>query len=164
MSAAWSWASLAAPKNENPAHGISKAEPDLSTCPKMQGSGQVDRLPRPLEYTADDWKEFCDERAGVSEHCGGMSRENAERQAYEACISKWLDTHLPAINPDLCTHCGKPADIAGRNVIITASGNYLHSACHAPWMAQRRQHAIMALAGMGISPESRKEQGNGEVC
>lgn len=150
MSAAWSWASLAAPKKENPAHCISKVAPDLPTCPKMQGNGQVDRLPQPLEDTAADWREFYDERAGVAEHCGGLSRVQAEGQAYESCISKWRDTHLPVLNPDLCTHCGKPVGVIGRDATITGSGHYLHPACHAPWLARRQQEAIEALSRLGI--------------
>ena len=93
-----------------------------------------------------DWQEFYDERAGFAEHSGQMPKKQAEKQAFESCIVRWLDTHPPAIIPDACTHCGKPAGVIGRNAVITATGHYLHHACHAPWLARRREEAIAALA------------------
>lgn len=146
MSAAWSWASLAGSNVENSPPSISKVAPHLSTCPKTQDYGQVDRLLRPLEYTAADWQEFYDERAGIAEHCGKMPKDQAEQMAYESCISKWLDTHLPAITPYVCTCCGKPAGIIGQDSVITGSGHWLHHACYTLWLVQRRQEAITALA------------------
>lgn len=109
-------------------------------------------------WTATDWQEFYDERAGVAEYDGGMSREKAEWQAYEACIVQWLNTHpQPQPNQELCPHCGKANGAPGISCIPVLSGGghlWLHSNCHTPWMQRRRQQAIAALAGMGIKNEA----------
>jgi len=151
MSAGWSWASLADSNSENSQRYISKVASHLSTCPKTQDNGQVDKSPWPLEDTADDWLEFYSERAGIAEHCGKMSKAQAEKQAFESCISKWIDTHQPAIIPDVCASCGKHAGIVGQNAIITGSGHWLHNKCHSIWLVQRRQEAIKKLRSMGLT-------------
>ena len=98
-----------------------------------------------------DWQEFYGERAAVAEHCGKMPRDQSEKQAFESCVSKWLDKHLPVIILDVCTHCGKRAGVIGRDAIITGSGHWLHHKCHSLWQVHRRQQAIDALATIGIT-------------
>jgi len=106
-------------------------------------------------WNAADWREYFDERAGVSEYDAGMRREKAEQQAFEACITRWLDTHPPAdTNNAICPHCQKPNGAPGNSCAPVLSGNgghvWLHHDCLEPWRARRRQEAIAALMAMGI--------------
>jgi hypothetical protein len=45
-------------------------------------------------WSAEDWQVFFDERAGIIEFDGGVSRPEAEAQAFECCFVEWLH-HLP---------------------------------------------------------------------
>ncbi len=44
---------------------------------------------RKAAWTPEDWRAFFDERAGIAEHDGGLSRDDAERQAFECCVMEW---------------------------------------------------------------------------
>ena len=108
---------------------------------------------------AEDWWAFFDERAGIAEHDGGLSRTDAERQAYECTLSEWLRQHPPpASGPAWCTHCGEPLGEPGREGLpyLTGDGGHtwLHSGCHGDWTAQRRAEAVAALAILGLRPST----------
>ena len=87
---------------------------------------------------AEDWTAHFDERAGIAEHDGGLSRADAERQAFESCIMDWLWQHPPpASGPEQCAHCGEPLGEPGRDGLpfLTGDGGHvwLHSGCHGDW-------------------------------
>src|SRR5262245_29853834 len=42
-------------------------------------------------WSAEDWHVFFDERAGIAEFDGGLSRAEAEAQALACCIAEWLN-------------------------------------------------------------------------
>jgi hypothetical protein len=42
------------------------------------------------EWTEQEWSDHFEERAGIIEHDGGRSRLEAEHQAYEECVRRWL--------------------------------------------------------------------------
>lgn len=108
----------------------------------------------PMHWDASDWQEYYDERAGVAEHCSGMPREKAEKQAYEACVVRWLNTNPEKqINDSICPHCHTPNGAIGLSSmpVLNGSGHvWLHRDCHASWMAQRRLRAIETLEKLGI--------------
>lgn len=97
-------------------------------------------------HCAPDWQEYFDERAGIAEYDGGLSRADAEAQAFECCISRWLADH-PQTQGDaaICPHCLKPNGEVGRYTIATANGIWLHGACHVEWLKKLRQQAIIEL-------------------
>jgi len=108
-----------------------------------------------VAWEAVDWQEFYDERAGVAEYDGRQPRKEAERMAYESCITRWLDTHPPADADDaICPHCRQPNGAPETSCVPTLSGDsghvWLHHTCFEPWRALRRQEAVRALASMGI--------------
>ncbi len=110
-------------------------------------------------WTAEDWRVFYDERAGVAEHDGGLSHDEAERQAFECCVMEWLWQHPPtASGPERCAHCGKPLGEPGRDGLpyLTGDGGHvwMHSGCHGDWTAQRRDEAVAALAILGLRPRT----------
>ena len=111
---------------------------------------------------AEDWLAFFDERAAISEHDGGLERADAERQAFECCISEWhWRNPPPASGPERCAHCGKPLGEPGRDSLpyLTGDGGHtwLHSGCHGDWMRQRRAEAVTALEGLGLTPPESTE-------
>jgi hypothetical protein len=117
----------------------------------LAGLATLARQPAQFYHPAETaWREYFNNRIAVAKQTGMMPREKAKPMAYESCITRWLDTHLPAVTPDACTHCGKPAGVIGQDAVITGNGHYFHHACHMPWMTKRRDTAIIALVDMGI--------------
>ncbi len=111
---------------------------------------------------AEDWQAYFEERAGIGEHDGGLSRDDAARQAFECCVMEWLWQHPPpASGPERCAHCGKPLGAPGRDGLpfLTGDGGHtwLHSDCHGDWTARRRARAAAALAGHGLTPPDGTE-------
>ncbi len=110
---------------------------------------------------AEDWRAFFDERAGIAEHDGGLSRIDAERQAFECCVMEWLWRNPPpASGSERCAHCGEPIGEPGRDGLpfLTGDGGHawLHSGCHGDWTARRRARAVAALAIHGLRPRTGK--------
>jgi len=110
-------------------------------------------------WDADDWQGHYHERAGVAEFDGGLSRHEAELQAFKCCASEWLCRHPATSEPGQCAWCGR-GDLAGRMVLPYGDADHghtwLHGECWPAWYAQRRQEAIEALAGFGIVREASK--------
>ncbi len=110
---------------------------------------------RKAAWTPEDWRAFFDERAGIAEHDGGLSRADAERQAHECCVMEWLWRNPPlASGPERCAHCGQPLGEIGRYGLpyLKSDGRHtwLHSGCHGDWKARRRAEAVAALAILGL--------------
>ncbi len=106
-------------------------------------------------WTAEDWRVFYGERAGIAEFDGGLSHDDAERQAFECCTIEWLWQHPPtASGPERCAHCGKPLGEPGRDSLpfLTGDGGHawLHAGCHGDWTARRRAEAVAALERHGL--------------
>ena len=111
---------------------------------------------RKAAWTPEDWRAFFDERAGIAEHDGGLSRDDAERQAFECCVMEWLWRNPPpATGPEQCAHCGQPLGEDGLPFLTGDGGHtWLHSGCHGDWAAQRRAEAVAALAIHGLRPRT----------
>ena len=102
------------------------------------------------EWDAEDWRAFYDERAAICEHDGDVSRVEAEREAFKACIAEWLRRNPVPSQPGTCAHCGEP-ETPGSGVVIpfgtdTNGHTWLHHACWRPWSANQRTAAIQALS------------------
>jgi hypothetical protein len=109
-------------------------------------------------WSAEDWRAFFDERAGIAEFNAGLSRAQAEARAFACCIVEWLNRN-PAPSPSgRCLGCG------GQNQAhdpllpygVEPTGHaWLHSRCWPAWYASRKAEATAALAAMGIDrPDS----------
>ncbi len=108
-------------------------------------------------WTPEDWQAHFDERAGIAEYDGRLSRADAEQQAFDCCAVEWLWRNPPpASGPEQCVHCVKPLGEPGRDNLPYLTGNggqvWLHSACHGDWMGQLRAEAVAALTGYGLTP------------
>jgi hypothetical protein len=100
------------------------------------------------EWTAEDWQVFFEERAAVAEHVRGLPRDQAEAQAFDACVSEWLDRNPEPSFPGRCAACGGPGS-AGTPLtpVGTHPGRqaWLHDACWEGWARRRREVAKAEL-------------------
>ena len=56
-------------------------------------------------WSAEDWQLFFDERSGIAEFDGGLSRVEAEAQAFACCIGESLNRQRQTTSPDRCPAC-----------------------------------------------------------
>jgi hypothetical protein len=109
------------------------------------------------DWDAEDWRTHFDERAGIAEHDGGLSRADAEQQAFACCVVEWQWRNPPpASGVAWCAHCRESLGEPGQDGLpfLTGDGGHvwLHSGCHGGWTAQRREEAVAALTGYGLTP------------
>jgi hypothetical protein len=104
------------------------------------------------EWNADDWQAYFDERAGIAEYDGGLSHIDAEIQARNECVTRWLQLNPPApSNPDTCLHCDQQFTSSSVNVINPAGRRArLHDECLPIWRANRWEQALAALRVIGV--------------
>ncbi len=105
------------------------------------------------DWTEEDWRASFDERAGIAEHDGGLTRAEAEKQAFEATVVEWRNRHPRPSAPFCCASCGKA--VAADAVVLpmpapTWGQLWVHAACWPAWTAARQAEAIAALAALGI--------------
>jgi hypothetical protein len=104
-------------------------------------------------WSAEDWRAFFDERAGIAEFDGGLSRAEAEAQAFACCVDEWLNRHPAPSPPERCLACGRGEqahDALVRHGIEPTRHAWLHSGCWSDWHAAREAEARTALAKLGI--------------
>jgi len=93
-----------------------------------------------------------DERAGIMEYEGGMTRPEAEVRALEAVLVEWANRYPPEGLPaDRCAVCGQPAPTAALGWVVFDDGALVHYSnarggdCFGPWQDRRRQDAVRGL-------------------
>jgi hypothetical protein len=110
--------------------------------------------PGPDGWSAEDWHVFLDERAGIAEFDGGLTRAEAETQAFAGCVVEWRNRNPACSLPGRCVGCGR-AEHAQDPLLpfgTESSGHvWLHSRCWPAWHSARKAEAIAALAAMGIA-------------
>ena len=104
-------------------------------------------------WSAEDWQLFFEERAAIAEFDGGLPRKNAEAQAFECCVIKWLDLNPTPSARGHCAWCGQTE--ANGAVVVrygTEPGTHasLHTECWPAWQELRRSQALEALTRIGI--------------
>jgi hypothetical protein len=106
------------------------------------------------DWSAEDWQAFFDERAGIAEFDGGLSRAEAEAQAFARCVAEWRNHHPLRSLAGHCCGCG---EVEQPDEPLLPFGTedtghaWLHSRCWSDWQAIRRAEALDALAAMGIT-------------
>ena len=108
---------------------------------------------RSAAWHAEDWRARFDERAGFLEHDAGLSRLEAEVQGFKQCIVEWLNANPSFSLAGRCAWCGKP-ETPSATVLPFGAGEHhawLHAECWALWYQRRREEAVLALRGMGIT-------------
>ena len=104
-------------------------------------------------WSAADWRAFFDERAGMAEFDGGLSRAKAEALAFDCCVVEWLNRNPAWSEFGRCLKCGR-GENAGDPLLPfgTEPGGHawVHGKCWQAWHRARQDEAIMALRAMGI--------------
>jgi hypothetical protein len=116
-------------------------------------------------WTAEDWRTFFDERAGIAEFDGGLSRAKAEAQALDHCVIEWLNRN-PAVSAfGRCLECGRgerPGDPLLPFGTEPQGHAWVHGACWPAWHQARKAEANAALRAMGVhADENITMTGNG---
>ena len=102
---------------------------------------------------AEDWQVYYDERAGISEFVGGLSRAQAEAQAFACCVSEWMNRNPQTSSPSHCLTCG--GNDSATDPLLpfgtdTHGHAWLHSRCWDGWFKSRKEEAASVLVAMGI--------------
>ena len=109
------------------------------------------RLP-PETLDAEDWRAFFTERSAILEHDGGLSREKADRLAYESCVVAMTWVMTSDYPDDRCSACGSHLG-PPKGVVLADHAVVCNSVCHRNHMGQQRERAERQLADMGITKE-----------
>src|SRR5262245_21721450 len=139
--------------SRNPEPGVQAAKPTnpAKFVPFDPANGRAD-------WTAEDWRARFDARAGFLEHDGGLLRVQAEVQAFESCLVEWLNRNPRSSPAGRCAWCGKPETPSAMVLPFGAGENHewLHAGCWSAWYRRRREEAVLALRGMGISATAKQ--------
>ena len=84
----------------------------------------------------------------------GESQRQFKCRTLEASAIEWLNQHPAPSQSGRCAWCGRP-EFPGAVVVPygTEPGTHawLHPECWGPWYQRRREEAVLALRGMGIT-------------
>ena len=100
-------------------------------------------------WSAEDWQVYFDERAGIAEFDGGLSRAEAEARAFECCVAEWLNRNPVCSSPGRCLECGGKENAWDKLLPYGAEPTghaWLHSGCWETWHANRKAKAGAALS------------------
>jgi hypothetical protein len=104
-------------------------------------------------WSAENWWSFFDERAGIVERKGGLTRVQAEECAFACCVVEWLNRNFVCSPQGRFFACGGD-DHTHEPLLpfgIEPPGHvWVHSRCWPAWHADRKAKAISALLLMGI--------------
>jgi hypothetical protein len=104
-------------------------------------------------WSREDWLAFFDERAGIAEFDGGLSRQQAEARAFACCVLEWLNSNPVGSPPCGCLVCGESERAQDKLLPFGAeqAGHaWLHSRCWEARHASRKSVAVAALSTLGI--------------
>ena len=101
-------------------------------------------------WSAEDWQAFFDERAGIMEFDGRLSRTEAEAQALASCIVEWLNRNPTPSAPGRCVWCGQADAAVLPYGTEPGTHIWLHAECRPAWHQVRRSQATEALMRMGV--------------
>jgi len=116
------------------------------------GPSRLDQRHQGHPWSARDWRAYFNERAGIAEYSGGLSRAAAEELAFEWCIVEWLNTSRVRSDPGRCAWCGAGSE-EGHQLVpygFGASQMWLHTRCHVHWYPARCSEALKELTSHGI--------------
>ena len=108
-------------------------------------------------WSADDWRAYYDECAGIAEFDGGLPRDQAEARAFACCVSEWLNRNPVRSSPGRCLGCGQFDQPHDPLVPFGTDKNghaWLHQRCWSAWHEGRKVEAVAALVNMGIEERS----------
>ncbi len=105
--------------------------------------------PPPRNLVAADWRDFYEERAAILEHDGGLTRQQADRLAYEATVAG-LSNAMPINHPhDRCAACGSHLG-PQQGLPLADTAVVCDNTCQTRHMQRQRERAETALGKMGV--------------
>lgn len=123
--------------------------PAVATVAAVAAPGAEKPEPAPARsWTADDWREYFEERLAAAMIDGEQPEAQARAIAYECCIVMWLSLNPTVSDPSRCCYCGESGH---REVLMpfgSAPSAWLHHRCWRPWHHARRERAAAALVEM----------------
>jgi hypothetical protein len=130
-------------------------------CPK--GTSQVGqrRISQRL-WSAQDWRAFYEERAGILEYDGQLPRVEAERVAYSTTLAMWMDVNRPpSADMNDCAWCHRGIPQAVLIACLAGpDGHYaVHDSCLPKLLESLRERGIGALTAFGIEPSAEPAPG-----
>jgi hypothetical protein len=132
------------------------SEPPAATLEALsRHKAEIIELLRPGRdgWSAEDWRLYFEVRAAVAEFDCGLPRKNAEAQAFECCVVKWLDLNPTPSARGHCAWCGQSES---HDAVVLPYGTepgthvWLHAHCWTEWWKMRRSQALDALNRIGI--------------
>jgi hypothetical protein len=112
-------------------------------------------LLRPVRvgWSAEDWRAFFDERAGVAEFDADLPRREADARAFSCCVAEWLNRNPVHSQPGRCLNCGRSEQVHDPllpfGTEITGHA-WFHGRCWPSWHNARTEEAVAAMADLGI--------------
>ena len=122
-------------------------------APPRQKTNIIGMQSLDAHWTGEDYAAFFCERAAIAEFDGGLSRLEAEAQAFECCVMEWLNRNLVCSPSDHCLGCGKAEQTNYPLLPFGAHANghaWLHEGCWSEWCQARKVQAVAALLSMRI--------------
>lgn len=114
------------------------------------------------DWKTNDWQAFYDERVGIAEFDGGVSRAEANARAYESCVAEWMIRNPAPSAPGCCAWCSEPEETSWGVIVPFWTGKHghtwLHHGCWEEWYREREAQAVQALAGIGITLRSHGDR------
>ena len=123
-----------------------------------QVAQQIDKVGNAPVWDAEDWRAYFDERAGIVEFDGELTRPEAEARAFACCLAEWLNRNPVASSPDHCLGCGDEDQTNDPLLPFGTEINghaWLHSRCWTAWHESRKADAIAALMAMEIEKPAK---------
>jgi hypothetical protein len=118
-------------------------------------------------WSAFDWLAYFDERAGIAEHNGGLSREQAETRAFTCCVVEWRNRNPVRSPPGRCVGCGQgERDFDSLLPFGTEAAGiaWLHPRCRQAWQTGRTAEAVASLTKLGIPYRGRTDDKQANHC
>jgi hypothetical protein len=123
--------------------------PNSVPAPMAAGTALGQTSPASPAWSAEDWKAYYLERAGIRQFDGCYPREVADRLAWRETANRWWHEHGSRVEAPLCAGCLLP--VAGADSIPLPHGQKIHNAdCMTLFGNRWLEEAKRALAGMGI--------------
>jgi hypothetical protein len=100
-------------------------------------------------WSGEDWRAYFDERAGIAEYDGMLSRQKAEALAFGCCVLKWLELTFRCPEPESCSCAG--------DAISDLSFSIETPRCRREWQEEGWYAALDFLKENGIEavPDTR---------
>lgn len=145
-----------------------QAEPPTEIITLLsQNKAEIISLGRPYSdgWSALDWCRLFDECAAAEGFGGGLTKEDAEFRAFQACIRHWLYLNQVDSIQNQCAHCRRSHELIGpyltRHSYDKPQHTWLHQECSVLWHKERRDMAANTLLGMELkihTPKSYRAQ------